>query len=112
MAENINIERLRDLYRVHDTTKKHKKEKKSGDDDREFKEFLEESGKEPEGYHDYVPEEFVEQPPAKTMLDALGAHAAPFFKIEPLEPEKEKETESKIENGKRETGKSQGEDKI
>lgn len=100
MSEFNHIDRVRDLYRVHDTSKKQKKEEKRPDD-REFKEFLEETEKEPEGYEEYYEEEETPQVPANSMLDMLGAGAAPFFKIEPIEePAKE---EKKKEDGRRGT---------
>lgn len=85
MPDDIHLERLKDVYRVHDAAKKQKKEKRKTDDEREFKDFLEESGKEPEGYQEYVYiEEAPEAPPLK-MLDMLGMGGGPHFKIEPIE---------------------------
>ena len=92
MSEPMNVDRLRDLYRVHDTSKKQKKEKRRAEDDREFRDFLDESESEPEGYKDYAPEETVEEVPANKMLNMLGAHPIQHFKIEPLEPIEKSET--------------------
>lgn len=84
MDDNIHLERLKDVYRVHDAAKKQKKEQKKTDDDREFKDFLDESGKEPEGYHEYVYEDEVPEPPPQQMLNMLGG-LGPQIKIEPID---------------------------
>ena len=88
----INIinqqQRVKDLKRVHDTTKKQRKEKRRGEDDREFKEFLEESEKEAEdGFNDLAQVEIISPRPRSAMLNILGAHAGPPINIEPLEEE-------------------------
>ena len=101
MPDDFGVERLKDLYRVHDTTKKAKKEQKRGDDDREFKDFLEEHEKEPEGYRDFFENEELPQPPAVKMLDMLGAQAPLHFKIEPMDVEEEKKKIERAREQKR-----------
>ncbi|MFA6451123.1 MAG: hypothetical protein WCX65_16725 [bacterium] len=71
------IERSKDLYKVHDSSKKQKKERKAGDE-KEFLELLEESDKDLEGYEQEKPmRDPTPQQPTKSLLDRLSASAPP-----------------------------------
>jgi hypothetical protein len=89
--------RVRDVKKVHDTTKQHKKEKRTPEEDREFKEFLEESEKAVDDTVMFMPDEPLPEPPPQQMLNMLGAFGPPI-NIEPIEetpaaPEKEETQE-------------------
>ena len=82
-----NQERVQDLTRVHDITKKQKKEKRQTGDEKEFREFLEESEQEiVDGFQDFTTEEQQVTLPPQRLLDILGAHSGPPLIIEPIEP--------------------------
>ena len=81
---NTQQTRVRDIKKVHDTTKQHKKEKRTPEEDREFKEFLEESEKAVDDTVMFMPEEPLPEPPRQQMLNMLGAFGPPI-NIEPIE---------------------------
>jgi len=82
-----NLQRAKDINRVHDAARKNKKEKRETDDGRAFTDFLEENEKAVEGFNDFVPEEPMIQAPSGKMLELLGSAAGPPLVIEPLEEE-------------------------
>ncbi len=72
------IDRTKDLYRVHDSSKKQKKERKSGDE----KEFMEESERDIEEFReDKQKQEPKPQIPTKSLLNKLSESAPPIFEI-------------------------------
>jgi hypothetical protein len=71
------IERSRDMYKVHDSSKKQKKERRAGDE-KEFLELLEESDRDLEGYEQEKPaRDQSQQQPTKSLLDRLSTSAPP-----------------------------------
>ena len=75
------IERSKDLYKVHDASRKQKKERKAGED-REFLELLEESGRDLEEFEQEKPKrEQAPQQPTKNLLDRLSTSAPPPIPI-------------------------------
>jgi hypothetical protein len=75
------IDRAKDMYRVHDASKKQKKERKAGDE-REFLELLEESGRDIEGYEQEKPKrEPTPQQQTKNLLDRLSATTPPMIQF-------------------------------
>lgn len=70
------LERGKDIYRVHDTSKKQKKQKR-GEDEKEFMDLLGESEKEVEDFNQAPREERTENVPANKMLDSLGMNTPP-----------------------------------
>ena len=75
------IERSKDLYRVHDASKKQKKERKAGEE-KEFIELLEESGR---GLEEFEQEKTKKEPPrqqpTKNLLNRLSTSAPPPVEI-------------------------------
>lgn len=91
---NINVinsptQRARDVKRVHDTSGKHRKEKKGtdGEDEKEFQEYLDETEKIVEGFQEFVPQEPIVAVPREKLLNLLGTHSGPPIQIEPIEKE-------------------------
>lgn len=83
-----NLGRLRDVYRVHESTGKQKKQKRSTDE-KDFMEELEESEKNMEGYdHQSHGEKPKQQHHAGSLLNILHAGTAPVF-IEELKEDVE-----------------------
>ncbi len=75
------IDRSKDLYRVHDSSKKQKKERKTGDE-KEFMELLEESGRDlGEFKEEKQKPEQRPQIPTKSLLNKLSNSAPPLFEI-------------------------------
>lgn len=81
---NTQQTRVRDTKKVHDTTKQHKKEKRTPEEDKEFKEFLEESEKAVDDSVMFFPDEPLPEPPRQQMLNMLGSFGPPI-NIEPIE---------------------------
>jgi hypothetical protein len=71
------IDRLKDTYRVHDSSKKHKKERKSGEEN-EFLEMLEESERNMEEFVQEKPQrQQTPNAPRKGLLNNLSSSAPP-----------------------------------
>ena len=88
------IERSKDLYRVHDASKKQKKERKASEE-KEFLELLEESGRGLEEFEqEKTKREPLRQQPTKNLLSKLSTSAPPPVEIIE-EPAVEKEIEEK-----------------
>ena len=76
------VERSKDLYRVHDASKKQKKERKAGEE-KEFLELLEESGRNLEEFEQEKPrKEPKPQQPTKSLLNRLSTSAPPIEVVE------------------------------
>ena len=80
-----SLQRAKDVKRVHDSTRKQKKENRETDDGREFVDFLEDNEKVIDGFNEFVPEEPLVQAPSNKMLELLSTHAGPPLVIEPLD---------------------------
>ncbi len=71
-----HIRRSRDVYKVHDTSKKQKKQKR-GENEKEFLAMLEESEKDVEDFNAATKQDDRKSLPAEQMLERLGMNAAP-----------------------------------
>jgi hypothetical protein len=80
-----NLQRARDINRVHDSARKNKKEKRETEDGREFMDFMEDNEKAIEGFNDFVPQEPMIQAPSNKMLELLSTASGPPIHIEPIE---------------------------
>jgi len=90
MSEDFGkITRLRDLYRVHDASKKQKKERRAQDEE-EFLRILEDSEKNLEEFDEknLKKESPKQNAPHVNMLERLSS-TAPKFQIKEIEQEEE-----------------------
>jgi len=92
MSEDISrfnkIDRSRDVYKIHDSSKKRRKERK-GEDEQEFLKMLEDSEHEPEEqFNNKKQENKQSNIPTRGMLNNLNSISPPPM-IEPISEEDE-----------------------
>ena len=90
------IERLKDTYRVHDASKKQKKERKAGEE-KEFLDLLAESERNLEEFEQEKPrKENKPNAPSKGLLCRLSTTAPPPV-IESIDPQAVKDDRKELE---------------
>lgn len=85
-----NLNRLRDVYRVHESSGKQKKQRRNTED-RDFMEELEESEKNLEGYENAGGEKPVKHHQTGSLLNMLNVTTGPVFIEELKEDVEDKE---------------------
>ncbi len=84
MPDDFGVDRLKDMYRVHDTSKKQKKNKRDNAD-QEFYDLLRENEKEPEGYESQKQKKTPPGPGDPALLSRLSHSAPPPIIIDTVE---------------------------